>query len=114
MITIRDMVPADRAFIVDSWMLSSRAAGGDASSIGIQGILAYGGRCKVAVAEVDPTIIIGWACARSKTLEYVYVKKDARHNGIAKELVQALAPITRAGCTTWPWTQVYAEERFQL
>lgn len=108
MITIRDMQPDDRNFILDSWVQSCRHE----LSFSAAAHVLVEGRCKVAVAEADPSVIVGWALARSKTLEYVYVKKDARRCGIAKELVVALLPIRRAGCTTWPWTRAYAEDRF--
>lgn len=111
-IAIRDMVEGDRPFIFNSFMRSYDAAADTNTRpypIHCFAHLLDIGVCKVACAAEHTDVIIGWALVVGRTLEYVYVKKDARRCGIARDLVRAIGDVTRAGCTTAPWTREYAE-----
>lgn len=63
-------------------------------------------RTLVAIAAESPSVYIGWLSANDDTLEYVYVKRDARRLGIARDLMRAAGtPLTRQALVTWPWTR---------
>lgn len=49
-------------------------------------------RVLCAVLADDPDTILGWACARGDSLQYVFVKTLFRRHGIAKKLLGALMP----------------------
>lgn len=109
MIAIRPMIDSDRPFIFDSFRRSFDSSAGPNTRpypVHCFAALLDIGECHVAVAADSPDVIIGWSLVIGTTLEYVYVKKDARRCGIARELV---GHVTRAACTTAPWTHAYAE-----
>jgi GNAT superfamily N-acetyltransferase len=49
----------------------------------------------VALATLDgePDVFLGWACGAAGVLHYVYVKHAFRENGIARDLVEAVAGV---------------------
>lgn len=57
-------------------------------------IVARGARVDIAAWEQDPMFIVGWACSEGETLHYVWVRKDFRGKGIARQLVGPLG-VTR-------------------
>lgn len=46
--------------------------------------------CIVACDEIDPRVVIGWACGAPGVLHYVYVKRKFRGDGIARALLDAI------------------------
>lgn len=101
MFRLRDPLPTDLAFVVDSWRQSYRSAcerqrklDGDeyfpAASRAINALLARPDVELVILGADDPddyTTVDGWACLEGDTLHYVYVKEDARGMGGAKLLL---------------------------
>ena len=57
-------------------------------------IVDRGARVDVAAWEEDPMFIVGWCCSEGPTLHYVWVRKDFRAKGIARQLVEPLG-VTR-------------------
>ena len=47
---------------------------------------------KVAAWSEDAETILGWICAEPTALHYVFVRKEFRRQGIAKQLAEALIP----------------------
>lgn len=43
---------------------------------------------RIAVLEDEPDVALGWSIMRPQILDYVFVKKILRKNGIAKSLTQ--------------------------
>lgn len=86
--------PTDLPFVVDTWVKKGRNPGeriGTATAR-VRKILAhYDTTLRVACLPDDDDAILGWACldcAKSPpSLNYVYVRKDARGQGIARSLL---------------------------
>lgn len=57
-------------------------------------IVERGARVDVASWADDPMVILGWACSEGQVLHYVWVRRDFRGQGIARQLVSPLA-VTR-------------------
>lgn len=67
------------------------------------------GTVLIATTETEPDAALGWICGQRTpaTLDYVYVKSDARRLGVATGLVLALAGVPwrqwRPRCTHKTW-----------
>lgn len=42
---------------------------------------------RIAASEKDDLTVLGWVCTEGEVLHYIYVRKDLRGNGIARDLV---------------------------
>lgn len=62
-------------------------------------------RSIVSMAALDDGTILGWALYEGTTLHYVWVKKEVRRQGIAKELIpdkiDIITHITNTGINIW-------------
>jgi GNAT superfamily N-acetyltransferase len=100
---IRDALDDDRAFVVDSWLMSFRLshfAGPismrryrDVYSLEIEDLLLRPLCCvRVAYNNLSPGQIFGFLCFegghKHPVIHYLYVKQPLRRRGIAKLLVQ--------------------------
>lgn len=82
--------PSDLPFVVDSWVkrggLPNERLG--AATARVRGILASPDSIlRVAHVPDDDDAILGWACLGAEGPHYVYVRKDARRQGIATALL---------------------------
>lgn len=140
-LVLRRAVPADRNFVLSSWMKSYRGSryfdawNNERYYSDYDGFQAY---CKrlldrhetrlvIAHLEGDPDEIVGWAAGEPPhALYYVYVKKDFRNAStpageekldIAKRLVKSICPRfgseeTVCACTAPGWAEM--RQRFRL
>jgi len=121
-ISIVDFTEQARPFVMDSYVLSMRSAAKQKRDL-LQHVVAESdgaglrewlgkclevGRCVLATPFDRPDVYIGWALARVKRLDYVYVRKDARRLGFAKELLTGLGPITSCAAPQQEWQAMYA------
>ena len=117
---LNDFSEAARAFVLDSYVRSMIDASKEprdlVSHLVKAGLAGVGsglrahltacldvGKCQVATPIDRPDVFLGWALARGPHLDYVYVKKDIRGYGLARELVMAVGPIARVGFVTRDW-----------
>lgn len=60
---------------------------------------------RLAVLTDDPDVVLGFSVSRNETLDYVYVNKDYRRLGVAKQLVprstKVVTHITKTALTIW-------------
>lgn len=98
-IAIRDLRPDDLRYVMDSWLKSylagrthawrhvdyKRAVRGHRRVVDE---LRKRARIRIAVDPAADFVILGWACADSECLHYVYVKKKFRRAGIARVLIE--------------------------
>lgn len=60
---------------------------------------------RLAVLTDDPDVILGFSVSRGNVLDYVYVLKDQRRQGVGERLVppgiDTLSHLTRTGITIW-------------
>lgn len=83
--------PSDLPFVVDSWVKKGRQPDErfSAATARVRNILARETTLlKVAVLADDDDAILGWAVLEPGVCRYVYVRKDARGQGIAKALLK--------------------------
>lgn len=59
----------------------------------------------VALAILDDDTVLGWSLYEGTTLHYIWVKKEVRRQGIAKELIpdkfDVITHITNTGINIW-------------
>lgn len=89
-VAIRLGRPSDLAYVVDSWVKRGHDRGErmrDATAR-VRAILARPDSVlRVACLPDDEDAIIGWAAIEGSKLHYVYVRKEARKQGIARLLL---------------------------
>jgi GNAT superfamily N-acetyltransferase len=97
-ITIRYARPSDSDFVIDSFLQSYWNAAAVRGMTRddyfsemrprLKKILAHSATVtKVACTEDDEDVLLGWSAHNGSNLLYVYVKKDMRGTGLARELV---------------------------
>ena len=72
-------------------------------------------RCDIVVltSPTHPTVIHGWAAGKKGVLQYVYVPRELRGNGLARALItELLGSYPERITTSRPWP--YASPRFVL
>ena len=95
-VAIRLGRPSDLPYVVDTWVKRGHDRGErlHAATARVRAILARADSVlRVACLPDDSDAIIGWAAvtaADSPTLHYVYVRKDARNQGIARLLLAGI------------------------
>lgn len=89
------MRPADRRFVVPTWV-RSRAAADDRQPRGhdwreVDRILdAPGTRVVVLASGQGDSALHGWACATGDVLHYAYVPPELRRAGLARQCITAV------------------------
>lgn len=96
-ISIRDLIPDDSAFIIDSWLRSYFGHSYFAQEIPkavffrshceLIKKLILRGSVKVAVKREDPDIILGYIAFEKEKLHYIYIKESFRGFGICRKLL---------------------------
>lgn len=60
----------------------------------------------VRLAQLDDDTMLGWSLSENKTVHYVWVKKEARRQGIGKSLLpqdfDTMTHVTRVVLNIWP------------
>ena len=128
--TVRDFdMEKDGNFIYHSWGNSYREAAlgawGDIPKatyykrvrLRIDTLLKRGAELKIACDPDNQDIILGWMCAESPVLHYVYVKEAYRKQGIALTLLNAcgLSSTNVIPCSHWtPYAELVAAKRPRL
>jgi GNAT superfamily N-acetyltransferase len=129
-ISFRQLTPNDPAegFVYSSWIKSylSAATGGDSELEPVelahflvraavpqasQGVRAWidclrlEHDCKIWVVypEDDPSLFLGFVAAHGTCLDYLYVKKRVRRQGVATMLIHHVADLVSCSSLTWPW-----------
>lgn len=102
-IILRPIEPGDVPFVLSSWLKSyshgcrrSRRWPEAYKERHRTAVMKLIERCAVIVAafDEDPETIMGWACCESNekeaVLHYLYVRQEARHQGLAKFMIQPI------------------------
>jgi hypothetical protein len=119
---IREAVPADLPFILDTYMRSRcsaehsnnrRKAFASARKTFLE-LATRGSRLLVACDDVEPALILGWALVEGSILHFVYVKNMFRHQGVMLSLL-AEARLTSSPilCTHWSPSMTELENKHQ-
>ena len=116
-ISIIDFTDAALPFVMDTYVHSMRSAAkqkrnllqhvvAEADGAGLREWLSKClevGHCVLATPFDRPDVYIGWALARAKCLDYVYVRKDARRLGFATEMILTLGDIYMCAKPNHDW-----------
>jgi GNAT superfamily N-acetyltransferase len=103
-VTLREMVDADRNYVLSSWIRSYAGKSREARDYTDRGafardyspvVQALVARSRVLIAALteEPDIIVGWAAVEGETLHYVLVKPRWRQLGVARWLLADFAAL---------------------
>lgn len=106
---VREAVPADLPYVVDTYMRSRARTENQHSHKRFDNyratfvaLVTRGSRLLIAADDIEPSLILGWSLTEAGLLHYVYTREAFRGQGVMLSLL-ANAGLTRspALCTHW-------------